>query len=135
MAQTEPGRRVAALFVHPFSAYFSRPVYLHFVAWYQAERAGVVDFNSANFLPQMVRYRDRGAALRINEFLAWNPTAFRWERHGGDTYDYFLVKAPADLSAEIFKDKQQAVELVARSGWWWLYRNKEARPLGSPHAS
>ncbi len=46
-------------------------------------------------------------------------------RNGGASYDYFLVKASFDVSQEIFKERRGAVELVARSGWWWLYRNVE----------
>jgi hypothetical protein len=133
MVHMESGRRVGALYVHPWSPNFSRPVYLNFAAWYQAERAGIVDYNFANSLAQMVRYKDRDRfAPRINEFLAWNPQYFRWDRHGGDSYDYFLIKAPADPAAVIFKEKQQSVELMAREGWWWLYRNNERRPSGAP---
>jgi len=38
------------------------------------------------------------------------------------------VKANMDISAPLFKEKLAAVQLVGRSGWWWLYRNLERQP-------
>jgi hypothetical protein len=92
--------------------------------WYQARHQGLVDFNFADFLPQMVRYR-RDAGPRMTDFLGWYPAEFQWQANGGGGYDYFIVKAPLDISEAIFKEKRSAVTLVERSGWWWLYRNDE----------
>ena len=117
----DPGRRVAAMVVDNASPRFMLPVYLHFPAWYQATHGGVVDFNFAEFHPQMVRYRP-GVGPRISETGVWYPTAFEWDRSGGDRYDYFVVKSPVDASAAIFKGRRSSVELVTQSGWWWLYR-------------
>jgi hypothetical protein len=122
--QIEPGRRVASMVFDPGSALFATPVYLHFPAWYQASRGGIVDFNFGDFFPQMVRYR-AAAGPRMDEHLAWMPTDFDWNANGGARYDYFLVKASFDVSPEIFRARRGSVELVARSGWWWLYRNVE----------
>ena len=49
-----------------------------------------------------------------------------WDVNGGARDHYFIVKASHDVSNEIFKEKRAAVELVANSGWWWVYRNLEA---------
>lgn len=122
MAQMEPGRRVASMVVDNASPLFATPVYLHFPAWYQASRRGIVDFNFADFYPQPVRYKS-DAGPRISDELGWYPTAFQWERDGGARYDYFVVKASFDASPHIFKERLDSVQLVARSGWWWLYRN------------
>jgi hypothetical protein len=119
----EPGRRVAAMVFEPGSALFPSPVYLHFPAWYQATEAGIVDFNFAEFYSQMVRYRPN-AGPRITEAVSWSPVQFDWEANGGASYDYFLIKARFDLSAAVFKDKVDNVELVTQQGWWWLYRNR-----------
>jgi hypothetical protein len=130
----EPGRRVAAMVFDSSSPLFATPVYMHFPAWYQATRRGIVDFNFADFFPQPVRYRaDAGA--RINERLAWNPTEFDWSAHGGARYDYFLVKANFDISRAVFKEHRDSVQLVGRSGWWWLYRNLERQADLSSHRS
>jgi hypothetical protein len=123
IAQIESGRRVAAMVDDKMSPLFSLPVYMHFPAWYQGKHGGIVDFNFADFYSQMARYRaDAGA--RVNETVSWYPTAFDWQTHGGDKYDYFLVKSNFDLSDQIFKDRRDAVEPLGRAGWWWLYRNK-----------
>src|SRR5690606_12899815 len=49
----EPGRRVASLLVDKGSPLFALPVYMHFPARYQADKAGIVDFNFADFYSQM----------------------------------------------------------------------------------
>jgi hypothetical protein len=124
LAQMEPGRHVASLVYDKSSPLFALPVYMHFPAWYQAKRAGIVDFNFADFYSQMVRY-PANAGARIDEGVTWYPQALDWNANGGAHYDYFLVKANADISPQLFKDKLGSVQLVARSDWWWLYRNNE----------
>jgi hypothetical protein len=122
IAQVPPGQRIASMIYDHRSPYFALPVYMHFPAWYAATQRGISDFNFADFISQMVRYR-KDAGPRITEDLAWYPTMLDWQRHGGDSYDYFIVKSPFDISGPIFKQRRGNVELVARSGWWWLYRN------------
>lgn len=124
LAGMEPGQRVASLVYDKASPLFALPVYLHFPAWYQARQAGVVDFNFGEFYSQMARYKP-DAGPRISETTTWYPQLFDWNKEGGAGYDYFLVKANADVSEQIFKDKRGSVELVAREEWWWLYRNTE----------
>lgn len=122
LAQVPSGQRVASLVNGNASPYFALPVYMHFPAWYAATRGGIVDFNFGDFISQMVRYR-KDAGPRISEELAWSPGRLDWNKHGGDRYDYFIVKSSADVAAPIFKEQRGAVELVTQSGWWWLYRN------------
>jgi hypothetical protein len=129
MAEMEPGRRAAAMVYDSSSPYFALPVYMHFPAWYAATRRGVVDFNFADFISQMVRFR-KGEGPRITDPMAWDPTLFDWQANGGERYDYFVVKASFDVSAAIFKERRDSVELVTRSGWWWLYRNSARDALG-----
>jgi hypothetical protein len=127
LSKAEPGHRIAGMLLCNSSPYFTHPVYLHFAAWYQAVSAGVADMSFAITHPSMVRYRDMQAA-RFGEYLAWQPTEFTWQRDGGPDYDYFVVCAGTDASAALFKDRIDSVELVARDGAWWLYRNLDARP-------
>jgi len=124
LAQMEPGGRVASLVYDKGSPLFALPVYMHFPAWYQAKRAGVVDFNFADFYSLMVRYPATEGA-RISEQVTWYPQLFDWNANGGAKYDYFIIKANGDISPQIFKEKLGSVQLVARSEWWWLYRNNE----------
>jgi len=124
----EEGRRVAGLMIGNASPHFATPVYLHFASWYQAERRGVADFNFADF--QMVVQRRDTDRPRVTEGLAARPVLFDWQLNGGSTYDYFLVRAPADFSNVLFKEHAAKVEFVGRAGMWWLYRNRE-RPRDS----
>ena len=120
-ARMEPGKRVAAFVVDNTTSWFSTPVYLHFVSWYQAKTGGVVDFNFGDF--QSVLLRSNVGAPHVTEVLAWRPWFFEWTRHGGSRYDYFVVKSEADVTELIFKDHVASVELVAREDSWWLFRN------------
>lgn len=122
MSAAEPGRRVANMPLEYSTPLFAAPVHLHYAAWYQTTHRGIVDFNFADFYSQTVRYRP-DAGGRISENLAWEPRWFEWARDGGDAYDYFAVRSRVDISDDIFKDHRSAVELVAHSGAWWLYRN------------
>jgi hypothetical protein len=134
VAQVEPGRRVGSMVFENASPYFQLPIYMHFPAWYAATGRGIVDFNFADFISQLVRYR-ADAGKRMSDELGWYPTRFDWERHGGERYDYFIVKSRIDISEAIFKEHRGSVELVTRSGWWWLYRNLQRVPEPAAVAS
>jgi hypothetical protein len=58
--------------------------------------------------------------------LPWYPQLFDWERNGGATYDYFIIKANDDVGPMYFRGHGEAVELAAHSGWWWVYRKVAA---------
>jgi hypothetical protein len=124
LANAQPGHRLAGMMVCNASRYFSNPVYLHFSAWYQAVDAGIADMSFATTHPSIVRYRDMHQ-MRYGERLAWLPTEFVWTRDAGETYDYYLVCAPVDASAALFKDHATSVALVSQEGNWWLYRNTD----------
>jgi hypothetical protein len=123
LAAMEPGKRVASLVVDPTTPLFSTPVYLHFASWYQATKLGIVDFNFADF-HTVVEYKQADRP-RISGQVSWYPQLFDWERHGGATYDYFIVKADADVAPTLFGGHDAAVELIAHSGWWWVYRKRQ----------
>jgi hypothetical protein len=125
LAQMEPGRRVASLMLDTSTPLFALPVYMHFPLWYQAKKQGIVELNFAQFYSQTVRYKPGVVGPRIPEAVTWFPELFEWQADGGANYDYFVVKANFDASKIIFKDKRDAVELVAQDDWWWVYRNKE----------
>lgn len=129
--KAEPGKRMAGLMVCNSSPGFAYPVYLHFASWYQSEYRGIADRSFATAHPSLVRYRDVDAP-RVAKRISWRPLAFRWNRDGGPSYDYFLVCAPEDLSARIFKDHANSVELVAQDLSWWLYRKREEVSVATP---
>lgn len=121
MSEMEPGKRALSLIVTHRSNQFTAPVFLHFPSWYQAESRGIVDYNFGTFYGTMVRYKSdkRPPEGGVDP---WNPGAFNWRENNGDTYDYFVIRSPTDVSKEIFKNKQSSVEFVKQVDWWWLYR-------------
>jgi hypothetical protein len=134
LAAVPPRHTIASMVYDPYSEFFTLPVYLHFPVWYQANASGIVDFNFANFFSQMVRYRRHASGM--TDDLTWTPTEFDWKTNGGERYDYFIVKSSSDVSPDIFKEQRDSVELVTRSGWWWLYRNlHRAAPAQGASAS
>jgi hypothetical protein len=122
LAAMEPGKRVAAL-VDKNTPLFATPVYLHFGSWYQARKLGIVDFNFADF-HQVLEYRQADRP-RITETLGWYPQLFDWKKNGGAGYDYFLVKANFDAGPIIFREADATFDLVAHSGWWWVYKKRQ----------
>jgi len=83
MEVMEPGKNVALMIMDKRSGLFLTPVYLRFLAWYQATRHGIVDFNFADFRPQIVRNWSESGP-RIGEELTWTPWQFQWDRDGGE---------------------------------------------------
>lgn len=120
----QPGETVAGLVIENRSVWFQAPVYLHFPVWYQAEQGGLVDFSFADFHGPLLRYRTPRKG-RVREIISWYPLLFDWKADGGDRYRYFLVRAPFDPGAGVFKQDVDKVELVSRSGLWWLYEKAE----------
>lgn len=122
IGEMRPGNAAASLVIEHRSPMFGTPLYLHFPAWYQAEHFGRVDFNFADFYGPMVRYRSpRGG--RVREGTSWYPLLFEWDLDGGDRYRYFIIRAPFDPGAFVFKEHFGKVTLIKQSGWWWLYES------------
>jgi hypothetical protein len=124
LATMEPGKRVGYLAFDSTTPLFSTPIYLHFANWYQATKLGIVDFNFADF-HTVIDYKQADRP-RVTEELPWYPQLFDWERNGGATYDYFIIKANDDVGPMYFRGHGEAVELAAHSGWWWVYRKVAA---------
>ena len=129
MLAMEPGRRSLSMMTTHGSSQFTAPVFLHFPSWYQAERRGVVDFNFGMFYGTLVRYKPDKRAQN-SDTLVWNPVKFDWRKNGGEKYDYFIIRSPTDISAEIFKNHRSSVELLEHADWWWLYRRIDSGTQG-----
>jgi hypothetical protein len=122
MAEMEPEKRALSMMIVNGSSQFTSPVFLHVPSWYQAERRGIVDYNFGMFYGTMVRYQT-GKQSAIDDDFGWSPQRFDWRTHGGDTFDYFVIRSPADVSEDIFKDRRSSVELIRNENVWWLYKN------------
>jgi hypothetical protein len=127
LSAMDKDKRALGLLFERRSEFYGPPMFLHFAAWYPALRGGATDFSFASFIPQVLRYP---ADIQPNwgRGADWSPTLFRWRFHRGWQYDYYIVKADADLSRFFFRRADCTVRLVRQVGQWWLYE----RLTGSP---
>jgi hypothetical protein len=125
LASMEPGQRVLSLIFDRHDPAAIAPVFLHFPAWYSAQKQGVVDVNFALFNVEPVTYRrENPPAVKLG--FEWNPEKFDWRANHGELYRYFLVRTPPDLHYEdikefLFKGATCPISLRYRENGWWLY--------------
>jgi hypothetical protein len=122
-----PGKRVGSLVAAAGSSQFRYMIFMHFPSWYQADQRGVVDYNFGKFYGTVVRYQS-DKQPNWGPDIGWDPAKFDWNGNNGENYDYFIVRSDVDAGAQIFKSALPRVSLVAREGWWWVYR-KNGQPL------
>ena len=100
--------------------------FLHFAAYYQERKGGILGRSFASHFPELMRYRpgfDPGAA----EALERDPSLFRWDTNDSH-FDFFLVRAENDFHDVIFRHATEPVELKTRAGMWWLYAKRRMAP-------
>jgi hypothetical protein len=119
LAKAEPRKKLLPLIFDPTSASLAGLPYLHFGAWYEAEKGGEAGFSFLQIGLLLLRYRP-GQTRAADEALAWDANRFSWARYGG--CDYYLVRAPRDLGPQLFDDADARIVLEAHAGDWWLYR-------------
>lgn len=126
MALAETGQRTLGLVWNKFSPAADNPVvYENFVAWYQAEKHGLVDFNFAWFPPQVVRFRSNSlpemSPLQFKTFE--EDRKFDWGKFQADRYRYFFIKGPDSYFAGAINNIRCSVKLLGRKGEWSVYEN------------
>lgn len=129
LAAMEPDRRIVTVPWRYYSAAVpGAPFYLHFGAYYQAARGGVLGASFATAYAQLVRYRP-GAEPPMTPGLQWQGDAFDWSVDGW--YDYFLTRADADMGPRMFREATEPIVLLAHEGPWWLYAKAAGRPAAA----
>lgn len=126
LAVTRPGHRALGLVLDPVSAATGSPAaYEHFPLWYQAEKAGFVDFNFAVFLPQIVRYRlDHAPTVSTDTSQAWRVAKdFDWTRDQAGIYRYFFVRSTTPLPPAYFPTGRCEPVLLKSAGPWSVFEN------------
>lgn len=127
LAAMEPARRVVPLVFARSSAFTGPSVfpYLHFAAYYQAQKGGELARSFAVVWNVPVRYRADYARYPIAEDVEWAPGKISPEdlRH----FDYALLRGGPPAVPP-----QMGLSLVARSGAWRLYENPGALPAVLP---
>ena len=121
LAAAEPGKRALAISVDASSVAVDHPVvYSHFATWYQAEKKGLVDFNFANFHPQVVRYRPEHMPPAGIEFDRASHNV-DWKKHRARDYDYYFVRHGRwPIPPQLIANGECRIETVAVSGAWTL---------------
>ena len=118
LSMVEPRQRALTLvFDSNSQAARSDFVYIHYPAWYQAEKQGLIDFNFAWFPPQVVRFRlDRLPPVMSG--FDWEPKGFEWKKHRGQDYRYFFVRREGPLPQDFFAGADcPPVAVVTREHW------------------
>lgn len=127
LAATRPQQRAVGLVFDQASAASGSPdVYVHFPLWYQVEKAGLVDFNFAGYLPQVVRYRpDREPILfKAGSWWLFRPAdKFDWTPDKMATYRYFFVRHAGPLPSTYFPAGRCAPVLLKSAGNWSVFEN------------
>ncbi|WP_157264634.1 hypothetical protein [Azohydromonas aeria] len=122
MSVIPPQQRVLSLIMDKYSRAADNPhTYLHFPAWYQAEKRGFVDANFAQWLPQIVRFRPGEA--RVQSPFEWKPYRFDWVKHRGEQYDYFVFRSVSRMFPT-FQGVPCEIRLVASAGPWAVYHRR-----------
>ena len=103
------------------------PVFGHWVAWLEATRGSRTEFSFASSFPQIARYRP-GRGPWSDPALLTRPASFEWSRDGH--FDVYLVRSHEDRGPGFAQRVPGPVEVVARSGSWWLYRLGPVHPDG-----
>ena len=118
LSVVEPRQRALTLVFEPESQAAKNDIlYIHYPAWYQAEKQGLIDFNFAWFPPQVVRFRpDR--LPTVMPMFDWKPESFEWNQHRGQDYRYFFVRRDGPMPANFFAGAQcPPVPLMTRKHW------------------
>jgi hypothetical protein len=121
LAKMAPGKRALTFAELPYSRYFDAPVFAHFPSWYQATKAGLVDYSFSNFAVVPVRYKP-GVHPFTGRSFSKAPREVRRKLLLDKEYDYFVVRAPDDRKRSLFGEDACLVELAASANQWWLYR-------------
>lgn len=92
----------------------------HLASWYQSERQGWVEFNFANFVPQIVRYRDPAPAIYYTRQTQLNK--FDWAKYKADRFDFISVRHGKPLPDSLFAAAPCGVKLWQQGDGWSIYQ-------------
>jgi hypothetical protein len=116
-----PNERALSMTLDRESGVGIAPSFLHFPAWYAAQKEGISDPSFALLNVEPVRFRDGSAPpARVGGF-EWLPIQFEWTQDRGYDYRYFVVRFPTDAGAVLFRTATCTIKLVDHVGEWWLY--------------
>ncbi|MGC2048077.1 MAG: hypothetical protein WA635_05660, partial [Gallionella sp.] len=122
LSKMEPHKSAVSLIFSRDDSHSIAPTFVNFPAWYSAIKIGITNPSFAETYMQPVVYKPEYVPRIKFQGFPWNPQRFDWQVHEGYKYDYFVVRAPVDVSTFIFRTAPCGMELLTHSGLWWLYR-------------
>jgi len=130
LAKLEPKRALRPVIIAADSLHVPGGYpFIHFGAYYQAEKGGRLGFSFARNYPAVARYLphvDRGMAYDAE----WH-----WERYSkeeGPLYDYFLFRAPLGVPRELIDGAWGKLRLVADADAFMAFERVGARAPLAP---
>jgi len=122
LAAAPPGRRLLYLAFDRGSRWSPEAPFLHSGMRYAARGCGVAERSFAREFQLPVGYRP-GRATPLPRLLEYMPHRFRWDEHGGDGYDLFLMRSAAEPNVVKVAGAAGRLAPLAHAGRWWLYVN------------
>jgi hypothetical protein len=110
------------IFARGSGAFPGAPLFLHFPAYYTAEKGGVLGYAFARYYECLVHYRP-GVDMGMREDDEWHPERFDARREVPQ-YDYFIARADGDIAQTSFRGSPKPIELQMSKDGWWVYRAK-----------
>jgi hypothetical protein len=129
-----PHGRLLYFPVDRHSAHFASPMFIHAGMWYQVERGGLADFSFAESYLTVAHYRP-GAEPPLPRDFEFEPARFRWDEHGGDLWDWFLVRSAADPATTLLAEDAVRLRPVHGANGWWLYAPRDRPPHLAPRTA
>jgi hypothetical protein len=119
LAAIPPGRRVAGLIFDKYSQHVKFAVFLHAVAYYQADKGGAVMFTFADFPQSPFAFREERRPPRVGPRWEWMPERVE-PRRDLAWYEYALVRGAAPRLAAA----SDLYEPVYRGPRWSVWRRR-----------
>lgn len=124
LADSIPANQRVLLLNVTQSAEITGMPFLHWSGHYFERKGGVIGWSFAANFPAVIRYR-AGFNPGVPPFITYDPRFFDWKQHSH--FDYFIVRAPVDMTPLMFREAGGAAQLRQRAGMWWLYENRQLR--------
>jgi hypothetical protein len=103
-----------------------RDPFLHYPLWYQAQHGGLVEFNFATLLPQVVRFRELQG--HVDPMFGWFAEKdFRWADHEAGGHDYLVLRSREAPAADMLAGRRCTLQPVTAQPPWFVYRNSCGR--------
>jgi len=119
-----PGKRVRPLmFLRDSESMPGAAPFLHFPAYYTAEKGGWLGFSFAANYTSFARYRP-GVRFGMKPDQEWAPWTFEAKREVPE-YDYFVARSDRDLGPALFRTSPVPIRLACSSGRWFVYERAD----------